>query len=112
MKKYISLILAAIIMLCALGCGGEPSVKQTVKDGMKTYYEMSDGTWKCDDHIYKYRLEIKGRLNNAAADSVYVYLSNIEEISFEKAWKAGGLSSNTEDYFPVEDAVLVDMRNE
>ena len=45
---------------------------------------------------------------NAAVDSTFVYLSNLESISFEQAWKAAGLSSNTADYFAVEDAILVD----
>ena len=74
------------------------------------YYEMSDGTWQADGHSYKYRLEITGRINNAVKDSTFVYLSNIEEISFEQAWKAAGLSSNSDDYFDPEEAVLVEMK--
>jgi hypothetical protein len=46
---------------------------------------------------------------NAAADSSFVYLSNIGEISFEQACMAAGLSSNTDDYFSPEEAVLVEM---
>jgi len=76
---------------------------------MNTYCEMTDGTWICDDHPYKYRLEINGRMPNAAVDSSFVYLSNIEEITFEQAYKAAGVSSNSEDYFSPEDAVLVEM---
>ena len=74
------------------------------------YYEMSDGTWQADGHSYKYRLEITGRMSNAVKDSTFVYLSNIEEISFEQAWKAAGLSSNQDDYFDPEEAVLVEMK--
>ena len=77
---------------------------------MVRYYEMSDGTWKTDDHAYKYRLEITGRMPNAAKDSTFVYLSNVEEISFERAYMAAGLSSNMDDYFALEDAVLVAMK--
>ena len=77
---------------------------------MVRYYEMSDGTWKTDTNTYKYRLEITGRLNGAVKDSTYVYLSNIEEITFEQAWKAAGLSSNSEDYFDPSEAVLVEMK--
>ncbi len=80
-----------------------------VDGNMKTYYEMSDGTWMCDDIIYQHRLEIKGRMPNAAADTTFVYLSNIEEIPFEEAYKAAGVSSNTDDYFQPEEAVLVEM---
>ena len=76
---------------------------------MKTYYEMTDWTWMCDDHLYKYRLEITGRMPNAAVDSSFVYLSNIEEITFDQAYKAAGVSSDSDDYFSPEKAVLVEM---
>jgi len=88
----------------------EDNTKNTVRGSLKTYYELSEGTYECEDHIYKYRLEISGRMPNAAKDSTFVYLSNLKEITFEQAWKASGLSSNREDYFDVEDAVLVDMK--
>ena len=80
-----------------------------VDGNMKTYYEMRDGTWMCDDVIYNYRLEIKGRMPNAAVDSTFVYLSNIEEIPFEQAYKAAGVSSDMEEYFSPEEAILVEM---
>lgn len=114
MKRY----LLAAVCLCLLvglsGCGSDKKndIKNTVDGNIKTYYEMTDGTWSCDDISYVYRLEIKGRLSNAACDSIYVYLSNKSEISFEEAWKASGLSSNTDDYFPIEEAVLVELRTE
>ncbi len=71
------------------------------------HYEMSDGTWKTDEQAYQYRLEITGRMNCAEKDSTFVFLSNIEEITFEQAWKASGLSSNMEDYFAEEEARFV-----
>lgn len=77
---------------------------------MVKHYEMSDGTWKTDEHTYQYRLEITGRMNNAAKDSTFVFLSNIEEITFDQAWKASGFSSNMDDYFDVEDAKFVAMK--
>ncbi len=79
---------------------------------MKTYYEMTDGTWQTEDNSYKYKLEITGRMPNAAVDTTFVFLSNLESITFEQAWKAAGYSSNTNDYFAVEDAVLVEMKAE
>lgn len=85
------------------------STKAAVDGNIKTYYELNDGTWMCDDIIYQYRLELKGRVPNAAVDSTFVYLSNIEEISFEQAYKASGISSDSEDYFSPEEAVLVEM---
>ena len=77
---------------------------------MTTYYEMSDGTWKTDDHTYQYKLVITGSLNNAVKDTTYTILSNAEDITFEQAWKASGLSSNLDDYFQIEDAVFVAIK--
>ena len=75
------------------------------------YYEMADGTWKTDSNTYKYRLEITGRMGGGAVkDSTFVYLSNIEDISFERAYMAAGLSSNMDDYFDPTEAVLVAMK--
>ena len=82
---------------------------KAVDGNMKTYYEMNDGTWMCDDVVYKNRLEISGRMPNAAKDSTFVYLSNIENISFERAYMAAGVSSNSDDYFSPTEAVLVEM---
>lgn len=79
----------------------------TVTTGLKTYYELSDGTYRADGRNYKYRLDIHGRMHNAAADTSFVYLSNLETITFDQAWRAAGYSSNTEDYFAPEEAVLV-----
>ena len=109
MKKC--LIPAVCAVLSLSGCGNQNGIKRTI-EGMKTYYEMRDGSWVCGDDSYQYRLEIKGRLSNAASDSVYVYLSNIPEITWDQAWKAGGLSSNSNDYFKPEDAGLVELRME
>jgi len=77
---------------------------------MIRYYEMTDGTWRTDTNTYKYRLEITGRMGGAAKDSMFVYLSNIEDISFERAYMAAGLSSNMNDYFDPSEAVLVAMK--
>ena len=112
MKKRSLLAVLLCLLFVLGGCGHTNDVKDTVTGSMKTYYEMADGTWLCDNLPYEYRLEIKGRLNSAACDSVYVYLSNKPEITFEEAWKASGLSSNTDDYFPIEEAVLVEIRTE
>ena len=87
-------------------------VVETIQGEYITYDRMSDGTWEADGHTYKYRLELSGRTPNAIKDSTFVYLSNIEDITFEQAWKAAGLSSNTEDYFDVEEAVLVEWKVE
>lgn len=83
--------------------GGQPA------DGILIpYSQQADGTWLANGISYQYRLEIAGRMPNASTDSTFVYLSNLESISFEQAYKAAGFSSNMDDYFPVEDAVLVE----
>ena len=131
MKKHIAVIAAITVLFsAAVFAGGlseyhfgdagglrllcpavpeEDSVKRTVAGNIRTYREMTDGTWMCDGYVYQYRLEIKGRMPNAAEDSCFIYLSNIGEISFEKAFMAAGLSSNQDDYFSPGEAVLVDM---
>ncbi len=110
MKKILILLLCLLLTASITGCDTQ-SIKpiDTIEGNMKTYSEMSDGTWQCDGHIYKYRLEISGRLSNAVKDSTYIYLSNIEDITFEQAWKASGLSSNMDDYFDIDEAVLVEL---
>ncbi len=72
------------------------------------YYELSDGSYRTESgHSYKYRLVIEGRMHLAARDSTYVVLSNSKDITFDQAWKAAGYSSNLDDYFNPEDAVIV-----
>ena len=84
-----------------------PAVKNVVESDFGTYYEMDDGTWMYEGKSYKYRLEITGRMNNAAKDLTFIYLSNLEDIPFDRAVMASGLSSNTADYFSPEEAVFV-----
>ena len=111
MKKYIALLLALVCVLGLVSCSSQSlEPVNTIEGNLKTYCEMSDGTWQFDEHIYKYRLEISGRMPNAVKDSTYIYLSNIENISFQKAMMASGLSSNTEDYFDEETAKFVGIK--
>ena len=107
MKRIV--LLCTLLLITLSGCAKNAAVKNTIEGNMKTYYEMTDGTWRCDDHLYKYRLEINGRIPNAAVDSSFVYLSNIEEITFDQAYRAAGISSNSDDYFSQGKAVLVEM---
>lgn len=69
--------------------------------------QMDDGLWVAGDYAYMYRLEITGRMNNAAKDTTYIVLSNRKYISFEQTWRASGLSSNMDDYFDPTEAVIV-----
>ena len=107
MKRIV--LLSILLAITLSGCAKKAAVKNTIEGNMHTYYEMTDGTWMCDDHSYKYRLEITERMPNAAVDSSFVYLSNIEEITFDQAYMAAGIGSNSDDYFPQGKAVLVEM---
>ena len=93
------------------GALSEEYIKNDKLITLVRHYEMTDGTWKTDSNTYKYRLEITGRMGGGAVkDSTFVYLSNVEEISFERAYMAAGLSSNMDDYFDPSEAVLVAMK--
>lgn len=111
MKRVLFALL--LIVLFLTGCSGgneEVKIVDTIDTGYSTYHQMSDGTWEADGISYQYRLEITGRMPNAVKDSTFVYLSNIENITFEQAWKAAGLSSHLDDYFSAEDAILVEWK--
>ena len=71
------------------------------------YNRLEDGTFEFAQHKYKYRFVISGRLPGALCNTTYEILSNIEDISFERAWLAAGLSSNMDDYFSIDEAVIV-----
>ena len=92
-----------------VACWVRQEIEKEIEGSFRTYYQMTDGTWMCDGYSYTYRLEIRGRMPNAAKDSTFTYLSNIEDISFEQAYKAAGISSYSGDYFSPDEAVLVDM---
>lgn len=108
MKKLIIFVLALTCVLGLVGCARERTIENTIDGTLKTYYEMSDGTWQCNGLSFKYWVEITGTMPNASAASTFVYLSNLETISFEQAYLGAGVSSNTADYFSPEEAVLVD----
>ena len=109
MKRFIICLLGLILLLNIAGCAKKEENKAE-EGSMKTYSELSNETYTCEEHIYKNRIEISERMPNAAKNSTFVYLSNLPEISFEQAWKASGLSSSLDDYFSEEDAILVDIK--
>ena len=81
---------------------------ETINGNVKTYFRNTNGTWQVDGRNYKYRHVLTGRIPNAAQDTTFVYLSNLEDITFEQAYKAAGFSDNCADWFLVEDAILVE----
>ena len=110
MAKIISLLLLAALLFAGCSLSKEPEVVNTISTDRMTYYELSDGTWQADGRIYKYRLEIPGQLPNSIEESTFVYLSNIEKITFDQAWAAAGFGSQTSDYFSEDEAVLVEWK--
>lgn len=86
MRKQWLMGLALSLVLLA-GCSASNVVK-TYESGqdnvMVTYQELKDGTWKCEDTVYQYRLELTGTLPNAQADSHYVVLSQREDVTFDE----------------------------
>ncbi|MDE7207410.1 MAG: hypothetical protein K2N90_09710 [Lachnospiraceae bacterium] len=78
-------------------------------DVMKTYYEMEDGTWKCEGKTYSLRLELSGRMPNAVKDSGYVVLTDNAELTFDDVTKSM-ISSSSEDSKIMEGSVLVELR--
>ena len=81
---------------------------ETIYGNIKTYFRNTNGTWQTDGRNYKYRLVLTGRVPNAAQDTTYVYLSNRKDLTMEQVWRAAGFSNHIEDYFLIEDAVLVE----
>lgn len=108
MRKQWLMGLALSLVLLA-GCSTSNVVK-TYESGqdsvMVTYQELKDGTWKCEDTVYQYRLELTGTLPNAQADSHYVVLSQREDVTFQEVSQA--LVSSMASLEPV-DYVLVEM---
>lgn len=77
----------------------------------KLHYKNIDSEWVCGEYTYQYRLEIFGRMHNAAKNTTYIVLSNRLDITFDQTWKASGLSSNMADYFDPADAVIVGSKS-
>lgn len=83
------------------------------------YYKLKDGRYKFSGYFFDDRYEISGTVPDVANDNSFydgyrgkevkfVYLSNIGEISFERAWKDFS-STKTEEKIPWSDAHMVDF---
>ena len=73
----------------------------------RTHCKTTDGKWYCLGFTYDYRIEVSGRMPNAAKNTSYIVLCNRTDITFEKAYLASGVSSSTADYFDPGVAVIV-----
>lgn len=119
MKKFIILLSVLSCVLGLVGCVSNEAEKAE-HEAVGTHEphlgiretrvkNNVDGTWELDGITYKYRLEITGRMPNASADTTFVYLSNLETITFDQAWKSSVYSSSKADYFAIEDAVFIEV---
>ncbi len=92
----------------------EAQIDQTFDDHepviSKTHFQTDDGLWHAEGYTYQYRLAITGRQGNAAKDTTFYVLSNKKNLSYYETFMASGFSSNMNDYFDPEDAVIVGIR--
>ena len=111
MKKILMVLVLSTVLFT--GCKKSDIAKtyiQDEKDGILiTYYEMNDGTWKCEDRTYQFRLELDGRMPNAETDSYYIVLTDNENLTFEEVSKSL-YSSLLEDIKVMEDFIIVEMK--
>lgn len=72
------------------------------------YTRNSDGTWKCGNQTYKYRMVLTGRENNASADGHFVVLTNNPDVTFKQvSWSI--FSSSSDDWLDPEETVIVSL---
>ena len=110
LKKSFAIGILSLVFI--MGCGNRiaATYNASQQDGiMYTYYKMNDGTWKCGNITYKYRLELTGRIPNAVQDSDYVILTNNDELTFTDVWKSQ-YSSSLDDTKIMEGSIIVEMR--
>lgn len=109
--KNIMLIVCCVVLAFTNGCGTDIVSRHESSDTngiVENYDEMSDGTWKADGITYKYRLELKGTIPNAAGESCFVVLTNNKDISFEEVAKSI-FSSNSNDLLDRSQTIIVEM---
>lgn len=106
--KKVTVWILLLAMLLLPGCGKTPESLENVTTDYLTYERLSDGTYRAEDVVYQHRLEITGTMPNTDTQVTFVYLSNLDTITFDQALKASGVSSNTADYFSPDQAVLAD----
>lgn len=109
--KNIILIVCFVMLAFTNGCGTDIVRRHESSDTngiVENYDEMSDGTWKADGITYKYRLELKGTMSNAAGESCFVVLTNNKDISFDEVAKSI-FSSNSNDWLDRSQTIIVEM---
>lgn len=61
MKRFIIYVLSLMLLLNVAGCAKKEENKAE-ESSLKNYSELSNGTYSCDEHIYKYRFEYKSKM--------------------------------------------------
>lgn len=106
-KQWLMGLALSLALLAGCSASNVVNTYDSGQDGvMVTYQELKDGTWKCEDTVYPYRLELTGPLPNAQADSHYVVLSQREDVTFEEI--SQWMLSSVTPYDP-DDYILVEM---
>lgn len=109
--KNIMMIVCFIMLASVNGCGTDivRIHESSDTDGIvENYDEMRDGTWKADGITYKYRLELKGTMPNAAGENRFVVLTNNKDISFDEVAKSI-FSSSSSDWLDRSQTIIVEM---
>lgn len=68
-----------------------------------------DGSWEENGLSYSSNIELTGSIPGTEGNATFTVLTNRDDITFEDAWKASGLSSDTTEFFDPKDAVIVKM---
>ncbi len=84
-----------------------PTIVEAYNQKSISYYRMSDGSWRTESCSYKYKLDIKGRLDGAAKDSYFTVLSNRKDISFDEVQKASENINSEVPYYLDDETVVV-----
>lgn len=108
-KMLISIGLLAVLLT---GCGKTDIVRTYEKSEdagiTAAYYEIDNGTWKCDGVTYSFRLELSGRMPNAESDSYYTVLTDNKNLTFEDVSKSL-YGSLLEDSKIMEGSIIVEI---
>ena len=51
-------------------------------------------------------------MGGSTRDSTFIYLTNLDEDLFAQKWREANVSSLSDEYFPVEEALLVEWELE
>lgn len=73
------------------------------------YYQNEDGTWSADGYTYKYLVELRGTMPNAASESAFIVLTNDKGITFEDAWWSL-FGSHSDNWLDPNESKIVDIK--